>query len=553
MSSKTFLSLGLPEQMAASLSELGYEGPTPIQAAAIPFLLSGRDMIGQAQTGTGKTAAFALPLLARLDPGPRGPQILVLTPTRELAIQVSESFRNYAASIRDIRVVTIYGGQSYQGQLAALRRGAQVVVGTPGRVCDHLRRGSLELDGLKSFVLDEADEMLRMGFIEDIDAVLKQAPEERQIALFSATMPPQIRRIAATYLHQPEEVTIASAQLTAESIRQRYIVAKRNDKIGILSRVIESEDMDAMLVFVRTKQATNTVAEDLAARGFDVEAMNGDLPQARREQIIQRLRTGKVDIIVATDVAARGLDVSRISHVVNFDAPTDSAAYTHRIGRTGRVGAKGEAILFVTPREKYLVRSLERSTRGEILPMSVAGDDAILANRVERFKERVNKVLLDGKLEPYEELVNGFLTEHSSAGVLQVAAALLVLAQRPGSSLLSVGSHPESTTSGRTNSTHPKGKRHTIPEATGEPALSRSAEAGMVRYRIELGRRDGVRPSAIVASISKTSGLAGKYIGRIEIHEKCSTVDLPAGMPAKTFDDLKRARIYKQPLRLSKV
>src|SRR6185437_6937220 len=373
----TFADLGLGEALLATLTEVGYESPSPIQAATIPPLLKGHDLLGQAQTGTGKTAAFALPILARLDRTKTKPQALVLAPTRELAIQVAEAFQRYAAKLPGFHVLPIYGGQSYGPQLGGLKRGAHVVVGTPGRVIDHLERGSLDLSGLTTLVLDEGDEMLRMGFIDDVEAVLKKTPPTRQIALFSATMPAPIRRIAQTYLREPVEISIKSKTTTATNIRQRYWWVSGLHKLDALTRILEAETFDAMLVFTRTKQATEELAEKLQARGVSAAAINGDIVQAQRERTIQQLKDGKVDILVATDVAARGLDVERISHVLNYDIPHDTEGYVHRIGRTGRAGRSGEAILFVTPREKRLLQAIERATRQPIAEMQLPGVEVV--------------------------------------------------------------------------------------------------------------------------------------------------------------------------------
>ncbi|HEY0503330.1 MAG TPA: DEAD/DEAH box helicase, partial [Lysobacter sp.] len=351
-----FTDLALPEPLLKALADVGYESPSPIQAATIPPLLEGRDVLGQAQTGTGKTAAFALPILAQVEPGRHKPQALVLAPTRELAIQVAEAFQKYASHLPGFHVLPIYGGQSYYPQLQALKRGVQVVVGTPGRVIDHLERGSLDLSELRCLVLDEADEMLRMGFIDDVEAVLKKTPETRQVALFSATMPPPIKRIAQTYLKDPVEIAIKAKTTTAANIRQRYWAVSGVHKLDALTRILEAEPFEAMLVFSRTKLATEELAEKLSARSISAAAINGDVQQAQREKTIQNLKDGKIDVLVATDVAARGLDVERISHVLNYDIPYDTESYVHRIGRTGRAGRKGEAILFVTPRERGMLR-----------------------------------------------------------------------------------------------------------------------------------------------------------------------------------------------------
>nr|MBP6751048.1 DEAD/DEAH box helicase [Xanthomonadaceae bacterium] len=388
-----FADLGLAEPVMAAVAEVGYETPSPIQAATIPALLAGRDVLGQAQTGTGKTAAFALPLLSRLDLRAGKPQVLVLAPTRELAIQVAEAFQRYANKLPGFHVLPVYGGQSYYPQLQALKRGVHVVVGTPGRVIDHLERGTLDLSELKALVLDEADEMLRMGFIEDVETVLKKVPETRQVALFSATMPTQIRRIAQTYLREPIEVTIAAKTTTATNIRQRYWFVSGMHKLDALTRILEAEPYDAMIVFARTKSATDELAEKLQARGLAAAAINGDVQQAQREKTIQQLKDGKLDILVATDVAARGLDVERISHVLNYDIPYDTESYVHRIGRTGRAGRSGEAILFVSPREKSMLRSIERATRQPIQEMQLPSVEAVNDVRVTRFLGRISDTM----------------------------------------------------------------------------------------------------------------------------------------------------------------
>ena len=585
MSSATFQELGLPAAMGDSLSSFGYESPSPIQAEAIPYLLEGRDIIGQAQTGTGKTAAFALPLLAKIDPKLKSPQVLVLTPTRELAIQVAESFQKYARSIDGFHVLPIYGGQAYQHQLRPLKRGVHVVVGTPGRVTDHLRKKTLKLDHLQCLVLDEADEMLRMGFIDDVNWVLEQTPEQRQIALFSATMPTAIKKIAATYLNNPAEVKIKVKQTTADNINQRYQVVSGRRKIDALSRILEVETGDAMLIFVRTKNATSIVAEQLTARGFTASALNGDLAQAQREKIIQHLKSGKIDIIVATDVAARGLDVPRISHVINFDAPQDPESYVHRIGRTGRFGNTGEAILFITPREKRFLQLLGRATKAEIKPMAMPTTDEVNAQRIDKFKERISQVIADGKLEFNNRLIDSFLTDHPEVSANEVAAALATIVQggkplliskeesfseerfdqRPGRDRDSRhegrGRNSRHESGGR-DSRHERGDRHSKRERNDReprhgkernPKITQTTEKGMETFRIEVGHRNEVRPAMIVAAIANTAGLQGKHIGRIEIYEGFSTVDLPEGMPSDVFQDLERAKVGSRPMSISKV
>ncbi len=423
-----FGDLGLAEALLQALSAVGYETPSPIQAATIPPLLEGRDVLGQAQTGTGKTAAFALPILSRLDLSKSKPQALVLAPTRELAIQVAEAFQRYASHLPGFHVLPIYGGQSYGPQLAGLRRGAHVVVGTPGRVIDHLERGSLDLSGLTTLVLDEADEMLRMGFIDDVETVLKKTPPERQVALFSATMPAPIRRIAQTYLREPAEITIKAKTTTATNIRQRYWYVSGVQKLDALTRILEAEPFEAMIVFARTKQATEELAGKLQARGFDAAAINGDIVQAQRERLIQQLKDGKLDILVATDVAARGLDVERISHVLNYDIPTDTEAYVHRIGRTGRAGRSGEAILFVAPREKRLLMAIERATRQPIAEMQLPSVEAVNDQRITKFKQRIADALAADDLGVFRQLIEQFEQERNVPAI-EIAAALARLAQ----------------------------------------------------------------------------------------------------------------------------
>jgi len=588
MTTISFNELGLPVEMVKSIASFGYESPSPIQAEAIPYLLDGRDIIGQAQTGTGKTAAFALPLLCNIAPQVRHPQVLVLAPTRELAIQVAESFQKYARSIPDFHVLPIYGGQAYQHQLNPLRRGVHVVVGTPGRVCDHLRRGSLKLDNLQCLVLDEADEMLRMGFIEDVNWVLEQTPEQRQIALFSATMPPEIKKIARKYLHDPAEVKIKVQQTTAETINQRYQIIGGRRKIDALGRILEAEETNAVLIFVRTRNATSVVSEQLEARGFAAASLNGDIPQAQREQIVQRLKDGRLDILVATDVAARGLDVSRISHVINFDAPTDPESYVHRIGRTGRAGSTGEAILFVTPREKRLLTMLGRATRADIQPMKMPSIDEVNEQRIERFKNKIGDVINSDKLEFNTRLIDSFLTDNPEFEANQVAAALAFIAQGEKDFLLKSnetfgqdnfvdsgkrkGDRFDDRRGGRerggrdndrgrgrerggrdNDRGRERGGRERGPKGGKNPTITQSDEKGMERFRVEVGYRDDIKPGALVAAIADTSGLQGKHIGRIEIYENFSTVDLPEGMPKEVFEDLSHTTVRRQPLKITRV
>ncbi|HFD12814.1 MAG TPA: DEAD/DEAH box helicase [Crenotrichaceae bacterium] len=431
----SFSDLGLNQDILKALDDVGYETPSPIQAKMIPFVLQGRDVLGQAQTGTGKTAAFALPILSRLDLNQKTPQVLVLAPTRELAIQVAEAFQSYASRIKGFRVLPIYGGQEYGGQIRQLKRGVHVVVGTPGRVMDHMRKGTLDLKGLKTLVLDEADEMLRMGFIDDVEWVLEQIPDQRQIALFSATMPPAIHRIAKRFLNNPKEIAIKVKTTTASTIRQRYWIVSGLHKLDALTRILEAETFDAIIIFVRTKTVTLELAEKLNARGYAVAALNGDIPQKQRERTIEQLKNKKLDILVATDVAARGLDVQRISHVINYDIPHDSESYVHRIGRTGRAGRSGDAILFVAPREQRMLRTIERSTRHKIEAMQLPSVEQINNKRITRFKDKITKTLTNEDLDIYIRLLGQYQTEHDVA-IEDIAAALALMAQGDKSFLL---------------------------------------------------------------------------------------------------------------------
>ena len=572
-----FADLGLAESVMAAVAEVGYETPSPIQAATIPALLDGRDVLGQAQTGTGKTAAFALPLLSRLDLKQGKPQVLVLAPTRELAIQVAEAFQRYANKIPGFHVLPIYGGQSYYPQLQALKRGVHVVVGTPGRVIDHLDRGTLDLSELKALVLDEADEMLRMGFIDDVETVLKKVPEQRQVALFSATMPSQIRRIAQTYLRDPVEVTIAAKTTTATNIRQRFWFVSGLHKLDALTRILEAEPYDAMIIFARTKSATDELAEKLQARGLAAAAINGDVQQAQREKTIQQLKDGKLDILVATDVAARGLDVERISHVLNYDIPYDTESYVHRIGRTGRAGRSGEAILFVSPREKNMLRAIERATRQPIAEMQLPTVESVNDARVTRFLSRISETLaLDessgGDLGLYRELVERFEREQNVPAI-EVAAALAKLLQGDTPLLLAPDrkrepqefrqqrEYVERAERGAERRERPV-REHREPRAEREGAAPRPKkdvgprqppEAGMETFRIEVGHMHGVKPGNIVGAIANEAELDSKYIGRIDIHDDHSILDLPEGMPKPLLMHLKKVRVAGQALRLQKL
>ncbi len=652
-SSIQFSDLGLPERLMAAIASVGYESPSPIQAETIPPLLAGKDLLGQAQTGTGKTAAFALPILARIDLSRAVTQALVLAPTRELAIQVAEAFQRYAQHLPDFHVLPIYGGQAYGGQLHGLRRGAHVVVGTPGRIKDHLSRGTLDLSQLKVAVLDEADEMLRMGFIDDVETILGATPAGRQVALFSATMPPPIKRIAQNHLKDPVEVTIRSATTTASQIRQRYWQVSGLNKLDALTRILEGEAFEAMIIFARTKIGTEELSERLNARGFAAAAINGDLQQVQREKTIQRLRDGQLDILVATDVAARGLDVERITHVINYDIPYDSEAYIHRIGRTGRAGRSGEAILFVTPRERHLLRTIERATRQPIEPMLVPTVQAVNNRRVAKFYERIEKGLQAGDLDLYRQLISDF-SHQREVPELDVAAAIARMLQgekplllsgqdtpapssesreraprarsedaertrgpradsgerarptrerserptsssfersaarpesaerktertrerseRPASSPFersaarpeggerkadTVSTPPRETT--RRHEREPRAERPISDRLRGDapPAKTRAprdkappADVVFERYIVDVGHRHGMKPGNLVGAVANEAGLDSKFIGRIEIGEETSTIELPEGMPKEILQHLKKTWVAGRPLKM---
>jgi ATP-dependent RNA helicase DeaD len=558
----TFKDLALNDSLFKILNEVGYESPSPIQAETIPLLLQGRDIIGQAQTGTGKTAAFALPLINNLDLKQKDPQVLVLAPTRELAIQVSEAFQKYATYMKGFHVLPIYGGQDYRSQIRSLERGVHVVVGTPGRVMDHIRRGTLKLGTLKALVLDEADEMLRMGFIDDVEWILEQTPPERQIALFSATMPQQIRRIATKYLKDPAEITIKVKTTTASTIRQRFWPVSGLHKLDALTRILEAEDFDAMIVFVRTKNSTVELAEKLEARGYSVAALNGDIAQNQRERTITQIKNGKIDIIVATDVAARGLDVERISHVVNYDVPYDTEAYVHRIGRTGRAGRQGDAILFVAPREKNMLNAIERATRQKIEMMELPSTEIINDKRIDKFKQRITDALASEDIGIFSQLIEQYQQEHN-VPALEIAAALARLLQGDSDFLLS--SKPQRK-SGEAKSREDwdreqRPRRERAPRREREPGRDReraprketALEEGMQRYRIEVGHEHNFKPGNIVGAISNEAGIDSKYIGRIDIYDDHSLVDLPQGMPKEILSVLKKARVAGQALKISAV
>ncbi len=544
----TFAALGLPASLLSALAEVGYETPSPIQAECIPILLEGHDLLGEAQTGTGKTAAFALPMLAKLDLADRRPQLLVLTPTRELAIQVAEAFQKYAHHMPGFHVLPVYGGQSMVVQLRGLHRGPHVVVGTPGRVMDHLERKSLVLDGLRAIVLDEADEMLRMGFIDDVEWILKHTPAERQTALFSATMPEPIRRVAHNYLKSPREVKIRTATTTVAATNQRYWTVRGIDKLDALTRILEAEDeFDAALVFVRTKLATEELAQRLEARGHAVAALNGDMTQGLRERVIEQLKNGGLDIVVATDVAARGIDVPRVSHVINYDIPYDTEAYVHRVGRTGRAGRSGTAILFVAPREIRMLRAIERATRQTIEPIRLPTRADLAGRRVAQFKQQILDALEDESLDFFRGIVEQIEAE-AEIPQHEIAAALAFLAQRERPLQLSSKDYPDEPAA-----QSERGTREPAARANREDILERRrafADGKLARYWIGLGRQHGVTPKEIVGAIANEGGIDGRNIGQIHLFDRFSTVELPAQMPADLIDQLKRIRIRQQALAL---
>ena len=547
----TFTSLGVAEPILRALNEIGYETPSPIQAESIPPLLEGSDLLGMAQTGTGKTAAFALPLLTRLDFSRREPQLLVLAPTRELAIQVAEALQSYAKYIPDFHVLPIYGGQSYETQLRQLRRGVQVIVGTPGRVMDHIRRGSLNLDKLESLVLDEADEMLRMGFIDDVEWILDHTPETRQIALFSATMPPQIKRVAQKYLNDAKEVKIAAKTATATTITQKYWRVSGLHKMDALTRILELQQFDAMLIFVRTKSATEELAEKLSARGYAAEALNGDMSQQQRERTVDRLKSGKTDILIGTDVVARGLDVERISHVLNYDIPYDAESYVHRIGRTGRAGRTGEAILFVAPRETRMLRTIERATKQPIERMDLPSVGDVNEKRVERFMQRISDTLDNQDIAPYLDLLADYQKEHDT-DPMNIAAALAVLAQGDQPLLMEEPpARPERERRDRDDRGDRgdrRGRRRDF-DKNAKPLKGRP-DMDMERYQIAVGHQHNVQPKNIVGAIANEGNITASLIGQIEIYDDFSTVDLPSGMPKATFQKLKRTFVCGQRLNI---
>ena len=564
--SVTFRDLNLSKELLQGLDEVGYEIPSPIQAQAIPHLMQGLDILGHAPTGTGKTAAFALPLLSRLDLNNKSVQVMALAPTRELAVQVAEAFKRYAKHIPGFNVLAIYGGQDYSGQIRQLKRGVHVVVGTPGRVMDHMRKGTLKLDGLQALVLDEADEMLRMGFVDEVEWILEQTPPKRQMALFSATMPKEIQRIARRHLDDPQEVSIKAKTATAETIRQRYWLVSGLRKLDALSRILEVEDFDGILIFVRTKLATTDLAEQLEARGHNAAAMNGDMAQKSREQMVARLKSGSLDILVATDVAARGLDVERISHVINYDIPYDTEAYIHRIGRTGRAGRSGDAILFVAPRERRMLGAIERATRQKITELELPSTETVNKKRIADFKQKITDTIAKGHLAFMRGIIEEYQSE-TEASAMDIAAAMANISQGDQTLLMapekkqpnkqrndSRDSLEPRNNRGRQRERAPRAERNdrgNRPERS-ERSPGGSRNADLELFRIEVGREHGVEPSNIVGAIANEAGLDARNIGQISINDNHSMVELPMGMPKDVFGDLRKVWVCGQQLRISR-
>ncbi len=547
----TFADLGLAPEVLEAITAVGYETPSAIQAATIPTLLQGRDVVGLAQTGTGKTAAFALPILSRIEPGQGVPQALVLAPTRELALQVCEAFESYASKLPQVHLLPVYGGQAYGQQLSALRRGVDIVVGTPGRIMDHLKRGSLDLSEIKYLVLDEADEMLKMGFAEDVETILADTPDEKQVALFSATMPAQIRRISQQYLNDPEEVKIAGKTQTSANITQRYVVVSYMQKLDALTRILEVEDFDGLIVFTRTRGDSEQVAEKLRARGYSASAINGDIPQNVRERTVQSLKDGRLDILVATDVAARGLDVERISHVVNYDLPIDTESYVHRIGRTGRAGRTGDAISFVTPRERRMLSSIERATKQPLTQMQLPRVDEVNATRLSRFDDAITAALDETeRIEKFRDIIDHYVRHHD-VPENDVAAALAVVSQGNTPLLLDESDDQkfardrqqaqrflEDGGSDRGRGRDDRGDRGDRGERR-----QRTQRDDLQMYRIEVGHRQKINPGQIIGAIANEGGLTRDDFGRIQIRDDFSLVELPKQLSREALDALRSTRV----------
>jgi len=547
----TFADLGIDKRVLRALADVGYESPSPIQAATIPALLEGRHVVGLAQTGTGKTAAFAVPILSQIDMRQKTPQALVLAPTRELALQVSEAFERYAAHLPGLHVLPIYGGQGYGVQLSALRRGVHVVVGTPGRVMDHLEKGTLDLSELRFLVLDEADEMLKMGFAEDVETILASTPEDKHVALFSATMPPQIRRIAKKHLRDAAEITVKNKTTTSANTRQRYLVVSYPQKVDALTRILEVENFEGMIVFVRTKQVTEQLAERLRARGFSAAAINGDVVQKQRERTIDQLRQAKLDILVATDVAARGLDVERISHVVNFDIPTDTESYVHRVGRTGRAGREGDAISFVTPREKHLLKAIEKATRQPLTQMRLPTVEDVNETRVARFRDAITQALDSDQMPFYRDLIDDYEQQHDVPAT-DIAAALAVLTQDEVPLLMTPESAPPPTVFERRDDGPRSRGRDDRPARPRRDDRQRRSDVPLATYRIAVGKRHKVEPRQIVGAIANEGGLQRGDFGHIDIRGDHSLVELPESLSPRTLSALESTRISGKLIELTR-
>lgn len=547
--SLTFADLGLPQSILDAVNEIGFVSPSPIQQETIPHLLAGRDVLGMAQTGSGKTAAFSLPLLAQIDPTQRHPQMLVMAPTRELAIQVADACEQFTKNMKGIRVVTVYGGQRYDIQLRALKQGSQVVVGTPGRILDHIRRGTLDLSALQSIVLDEADEMLRMGFIDDVETVMAELPENHQTALFSATMPEPIRRITRRFMKDPQEVKIQATQRSAPDITQSYWLVNGFRKNEALLRFLEVEEFDAAIIFTRTKTGTIDITELCERNGYRAAALNGDMTQQAREQTLEKLKSGRLDILVATDVAARGIDIERISLVVNFDIPLDAESYVHRIGRTGRAGRSGRALLFVEPRERRLLRNIENLMKKPIDEVPVPNHEILMEKRREKFKTRVSTQLEHHDLEKYRELLEDLFTADQDHE--ELAAAMMMMLQEKQKLILPPDPEIRAARGerGRRDRDDRRGGRD---ERRGGREHRENNGVAMDLYRIELGREDGVEVRHIVGAIANEGDISSRYIGHIKLHDTYSTIELPQGMPNHIVQHFaQKARVLNKQMQMS--
>lgn len=547
--SLTFADLGLPQSILDAVNDMGFVTPSPIQQETIPHLLAGRDVLGMAQTGSGKTAAFSLPLLAQIDPTKRHPQMLVMAPTRELAIQVADACEQFTKNMKGVNVVTVYGGQRYDIQLRALKQGSQVVVGTPGRILDHIRRGTLDLSALQSIVLDEADEMLRMGFIDDVETVMAELPENHQTALFSATMPEPIRRITRRFMQDPQEVKIQATQRSAPDITQSYWLVNGFRKNDALLRFLEVEEFDAAIIFTRTKTGTIDITELCERNGYRTAALNGDMTQQAREQTLDKLKSGRLDILVATDVAARGIDIERISLVVNFDIPLDAESYVHRIGRTGRAGRSGRALLFVEPRERRLLRNIEHLMKKPIDEVAIPNHEILMAKRREKFKARVSKQLEHHDLEKYRELLEDLFTADQDHE--ELAAAMMMMLQEKQKLILPPDPEIRAARGerGRRDRDDRRGGRD---ERRGGREHRENNGVAMDLYRIELGREDGVEVRHIVGATANEGDISSRYIGHIKLHDTYSTIELPQGMPNHIVQHFaQKARVLNKQMQMS--